>query len=639
VKHDANKLLHIIADADLEQFAESIQQSAVTLSRWMCEHRIIRPDGETRWLMAMAMPQREADAIVWHGFVTDITGSKQLQFEMARAAERFEMAASNAGIGVWEFEPGTGRLWWDAQNHLVFGTDPATFSGTVDDWRKCLHPEDLAAAERELARCLRERVGLEMSFRILMPGGHVRYIQAKAKIVNGNDWSQLKMVGTNWDITVQKEAEQAFLEAGRASESANQAKSEFLANMSHEIRTPLTAILGYADLLLEDGDMKKAPKSRVDTISTIRNAGDHLLTVLNDILDLSKIEAGRMTVEDIEIPVVKMISEIVALMKPRAIGKGLTIDFRLEGKIPDKITGDPTRLRQIVMNLVGNAVKFTEEGSVTIGVQTQPNPVGGEFLVLDITDTGPGMNPEQAARLFGAFSQADTSVTRKHGGTGLGLMISRRLANLMGGDATLEWTEPGVGTCFRVTVPLKVAPGARWIRDLAELDGSQDQQVRLAPIAPNSLKGKILLAEDGPDNQRLILHHLRKAGAMLDVADNGRIALEMLDKAAAGGQPYELLITDMQMPEMDGYTLATTLRERGSTMPILALTAHAMAEDRNKCITAGCDDYAAKPIDRADLIAKATKWLRQVGGKRWGTSNTSATPRAAEDTGADKKAA
>jgi CheY-like chemotaxis protein/anti-sigma regulatory factor (Ser/Thr protein kinase) len=272
--------------------------------------------------------------------------------------------------------------------------------------------------------------------------------------------------------------------------------------------------------------------------------------------------------------------------------------------LPDRIESDPTRLRQILMNLAGNAIKFTEAGRVTITASARDQ--GGQArLVIDVEDTGSGITAEQTGRLFTAFEQADDTMSRKHGGSGLGLAISRRLANLMDGDVTLLHSEPGKGSCFRLTLPLDPVQGAAMVQRLDAVDGVRSKIV----VATGTLTGRILLAEDGLDNQRLIAFHLKKAGAAVDFAENGRIALDMFDRAVATGTPYDLLLTDMQMPEMDGYTLARTLRQRGSKLAIIALTAHAMAEDKGRCMAAGCDDYASKPIDRSTLLATCAAWI------------------------------
>jgi signal transduction histidine kinase/ActR/RegA family two-component response regulator len=393
-------------------------------------------------------------------------------------------------------------------------------------------------------------------------------------------------------------------------DAASRAKSEFLANMSHEIRTPLTAIVGYADVLRDEGEADWPLERRRQTLDTICAAGRHLLTVVNDLLDLSKIEVGRMNIETVETPLLRMLCEIESLMRPRATEKGLAIATRLAGAVPDRVMSDPTRLRQILINLVGNAVKFTDRGSISIEAHSVERG-GAERLVIDVEDTGPGIDPERATRLFAAFAQGDASVTRRFGGTGLGLALCYRFADLLGGSVSLARTELGRGSCFRVDLPLVPAPGAV---PSTSLEAVVPKPAPAPPASAITLHGRILVAEDSEDNLRLISFHLRKAGAEVESAENGRVALAMLEKAEREDHPYDLLLTDMQMPEMDGYTLARTLRERGSRIAIVALTAHAMAEDRQQCIKAGCDDYATKPIDRQDLLARCARWMGGIGG-------------------------
>lgn len=396
---------------------------------------------------------------------------------------------------------------------------------------------------------------------------------------------------------------------GRA-DAANQSKSEFLANMSHEIRTPLTAILGYTNLLKDDGDLSKAPPERINALTTIKSAGEHLLTIINDILDLSKIEAGKVTVEAIDTPLVALLGGILGLMRPRLDANGVDLQSSFVTAIPDRIVSDPTRLRQILVNIIGNAAKFTRSGSIQIRVsieQCSPR----NFINFEIEDTGPGMTPKQAAGLFTPFTQADNSVTRRHGGTGLGLTISRRLAQVMGGDVFLVRTKLGEGSIFSVRLPYDEAEGAELVREscITSVVTTEAPTPGTSSTEFLNLEGRFLLAEDNAVNRRLILFHLKKAGAEVDETENGREALEMILNAESSSRPYALLLTDMQMPEMDGYTLARTLRDRGNPMPIIALTAHAMAEDRQKCIDAGCNDYVSKPIDKVELISSCRRWL------------------------------
>nr|ADY58494.1 PAS/PAC sensor hybrid histidine kinase [Rubinisphaera brasiliensis DSM 5305] len=393
------------------------------------------------------------------------------------------------------------------------------------------------------------------------------------------------------DITELKAAKEAAL-------AASHSKSEFLANMSHEIRTPLTAIIGYAEILRDDPEIAESPEKRSHALNTIHEAGRHLLTIISDILDLSKIEAGKMSIEQTDTSVANVLSQVESFLRPRAVGKGLSLTTRLAQAIPDRIQSDPTRLRQILMNLVGNAIKFTEAGHIQLTV-SRIQREDKEFLQFDIEDTGTGMTDTQREQIFQAFSQADTSVTRQYGGTGLGLVICRRLARLMNGDVWLLWSEAGRGTCFRAALPCVPSCNAVEIDNLVALDAPDPACTRPDQA---SFPYRILLAEDGPDNQRLISFLLRKLGATVEIAENGAVALDRFHAAAESGSPFELLVTDIQMPEMDGYTLTRTLRSEGSTIPILALTAHAMAEDRQKCLAAGCNEFLTKPVKKSDLI-------------------------------------
>lgn len=402
----------------------------------------------------------------------------------------------------------------------------------------------------------------------------------------------------------------AELNKSRAeADAANAAKSEFLANMSHEIRTPMTAILGYADLLLDDGDVTKAPEQRISAIRTIQRNGDHLLRIINDILDLSKIEAGGMTVEKTPCPPIQILSDVVSLMRVRAQHRGLNLNVEFLGPIPENILSDATRLRQILVNLVGNAIKFTDSGAVQIEVKYESTP--RSIMQFDVIDTGVGITEEQAIRLFKPFTQADASTTRRFGGTGLGLSVSKRLAGLLGGDISLIDSTPGQGTRFRVVVDAAEVKGSPLIHN--PCIAMNDEKMLLAnPSGPSAsgefgsttlLKNRrILIAEDGIDNQRLIGHIVIRAGATVVVVDNGEAAVSEAMQSLETEQPFDIILMDMQMPVMDGYEAAALLRAKGYPGPIIALTAHAMAEDRQKCITAGCSDYATKPIHRTKIL-------------------------------------
>jgi PAS domain S-box-containing protein len=393
-----------------------------------------------------------------------------------------------------------------------------------------------------------------------------------------------------------EEANSALREAMLHAEATTRIKTEFLANVSHEIRTPMTAILGFSEVLLEEARRNDSQRGTVEALRTIQRNGDYLLALLNDILDLSKIESGRLEVERVTFSPVAMVHEVERLMRVRAEAKAVGFHVDFEGEVPTQVEGDPTRVRQILINLVGNAIKFTEIGEVRLRVKLRDHPAPAH-LIFEVTDTGIGITPAERAKLFRPFGQADSSTTRRYGGTGLGLTISKRLADLL--DATISVdSEPGRGTTFRLELPAG---------DLEGVERVSAPQHAAEPAVPldetPQLSGTVLLVEDGADNQRLISLLLGKLGLQVVTAENGQQAVERVQEARARGESFVLVLMDMQMPVMDGYTATRILRRQGYAAPIVALTAHAMDTERARCIAAGCDDFATKPIDRARFYA------------------------------------
>jgi|GEM_PF-1192535 len=403
------------------------------------------------------------------------------------------------------------------------------------------------------------------------------------------------------DVTERTRVEEELTRAKDAAEAGSRAKSEFLANMSHEIRTPLTAILGSSDMLQDRSLPDELHNLALETIS--RN-GEHLLQIINNLLDLSKLEAERSEPEFAMTSPAAILAEVLSALNVQAKGKSIELVAAAEGPIPRQFRTDPIRLRQILFNLIGNAIKFTNKG--TIGVKLGLESSGGSaqgHLVFEVRDQGIGMTAEQLAHLFTPFYQADSSHTRVFGGTGLGLYISQRLAESLGGEILVE-SRVRVGSCFRLRLPTTLDASDELFDthdDLFAVIGSRASAVEL-PVGP--LFGRILLVEDSRDNQRVVSYYLERLGLAIEIAENGRTAVEM-----ATARPYELILMDMQMPELDGYAATRRLRDQGYSQPIIALTAHALSGDAEKCLAAGCDDYLRKPVEWERLSSVLYRYL------------------------------
>ena len=561
------------------------------------------PGGERRWVSINTQAVRSAD-----GAIASVVSSFA-DITLRRAQEeRLDLVVSGAGLGTWDWDIPSGRVEFNDRWATMLGYEPSEIERHVRTWEKLAHPDDLPHAMKALEAHFRgETPDYRCEHRLKRKDGTWAWVLDAGRVAErDSSGAVLRASGIHIDISGSKNLERSLEKALEEARAATRAKSEFLANMSHEIRTPMTAILGFTDLLHDDGDRDRAPDRRLQYIETIRRNGEHLLTIINDILDVAKIEAGKLTVERIACSPVQLVEDVVSLMRVRAAGKNITLDTVYETEIPELISSDPTRIKQILINLVGNAVKFTELGGVTLRVALERFEDAGARLRFEVADTGMGMSDEQRGRLFGSFSQADASVTRRFGGTGLGLQISRRLAEMLGGDITVV-SRPGAGSTFTATVDVGDLDGVKFIDQVTA--GKFKTPERAASSETVSLEGvRILLAEDGPDNQRLISHHLKKAGATVQVAENGMAGIRAVtENGGLEGRlrtpfPFDIVLTDMQMPEMDGYTMTRILRSMGCIAPIVALTAHAMSGDQERCIAAGCDGYATKPIDRIELL-------------------------------------
>ena len=383
--------------------------------------------------------------------------------------------------------------------------------------------------------------------------------------------------------------------ARRYAENANRAKSEFLANMSHEIRTPLTAIIGYAEILKEDDVSEEYQQ---ESIETILNSSRHLLELINDILDLSKIEADKLAVEIISVDIIQLVDEVKTYLNMQALKKGLKVSVNHCFPLPATIKTDPVRLKQILLNICSNAVKFTEVGNVQINVSCDRDKREMRFEVID---TGIGIEEEKLSKIFEAFSQADMTITRKYGGTGLGLSLSKKLAHKLGGDIEVS-SLVGVGSRFVINVNTGKLDQVEMLfkEEDAKAAGNSAKKSSDYKIS----KGRVLLAEDVIENQLLVEHYLKKIGLDVTIANNGLQATESIKK-----EEYDLVLMDLQMPVMGGIEATKILREQGFNKKIIALTANAMEEDKDACMRAGCNGFIIKPFDRDDFIKKIKEYL------------------------------
>jgi PAS domain S-box-containing protein len=523
---------------------------------------------------------------------------------LAESEARFRSMVDHSPLGVFLTDADGSPVFHNAEFQRILGLPDDVLRS--EGWPRAVHPADRNRVVTEWKQSCAAGKKFDEHFRVLHANGALRWVTVHAAPIQ-RAGAVTGFVATVEDATARLNAQEELRRAKTAAEAANKAKSEFLANMSHEIRTPMTAILGYCDLLL---DPQSEEGDRVSSLQTIRRNGEHLLTIINDILDLSRIEAGRATVERVACSPAEVLRGVIELLQIRASAKGIALRAEVAGAAPSRITNDPTKFRQVLINLIGNAIKFTERGEVRVLVRTAVWHDGTPRLEVSITDTGIGMSQEQAARLFRPFSQGDTSMSRRFGGTGLGLSISQKLASLMGGSISVQ-SELGKGSTFTLSIEMGEVGGP-----MVRLPAAEPAPVTSRPFEAGDLNARILLAEDGVDNQRLISHVLTRAGATVTVVEDGRRAVDLALEAARAGLPFHVIVMDMQMPVMDGYTSVSELRGSGYQGPIIALTAHAMAHDREKCLRAGCSDYATKPLDRTAFLRMCAHWAARGGTGR-----------------------
>lgn len=572
----------------LKKYRECLQKGQV----WEDTFPLRSAEGNWRWFLSRAIPiYNEAHEIVqWFGTNTDITELREFQNALLESEARFRDLANSMPQLVW-----TSNSAGQVDYYNKRASEYEGFEKDEDglwNWQPGLHPDDLDATVRTWRAAVAENRLYTCEHRVRMTNGDYCWHLSRALPVFQENGEVKRWYGTATNIHEYKLALVELAKAKESAEEANKAKSRFLANMSHEIRSPMSSVLGYADLLLERG---LSEADRTAYAASIKASGGHLLAIIDDILDLSAVESGEFKIDRHAFDLVDLVSETVKSMEVLTQRKGLNLQVEFKNPVPGYIDSDPLRFRQILLNLLSNAIKFTERGRIRIRLSFQ-----NEELRLEVEDSGVGIEASKAHKLFRAFSQVDSSISRRFGGTGLGLHLSRRLAEALGGDLVLDWSIAGVGSCFALTI--KVGPvSGPFIQSL------QDSQRIIAKTSPQAMPANeqysVLLAEDSHDNQILIKIFLKKLGARVDVAGNGEEAIHL----ATSGD-YDIILMDMMMPVMDGLEATRRLRSMGYRRPIVALTAHALKEEVEKSIAAGCDLHLTKPI-QIDVLRRTIEVL------------------------------
>ena len=539
--------------------------------------------------------------------------------------KRMELALEGGNLGMWDLHIPSRDVVFSERGCALLGYRPDEIKPDVDSWRPLAHPDDWAVIHAALQAHLKnETPSYECEHRIRHKDGHWVWILDRGRVVEWDEKGMaVRAVGTHMDISARKQAETELTqhrhhleelvfdrtvelaESRDAAEAANRAKSTFLANMSHELRTPMNGVMGMTDLALRCATDPK----QIDWLKKSQIAAKRLLSVINDILDISQIESERLVLEEKNLSPAETIDGALHVLEAAAQAKGLSLSRDIDPALPDLLCGDATRLHQIVLNFTGNAIKFSERGQITVRASLAEEDSFSVLLRIEVSDQGIGISPEQQARLFHAFTQADGSSSRKYGGNGLGLIISSRLARLMGGDAGVI-SELGVGSTFWVTVRLRRAvEGQSAEMPSVNAADATDPFVTPREVLARDFRGtRVLVVEDDPMNQEVAECLLEAVGLVPVVANNG---LEALELVRAGS--YALILMDMQMPVMNGVEATRAIRQLPgmSAIPILAMTASAFGENRDVCLAAGMDDHIGKPVDPDPLYETLLRWLKK----------------------------
>lgn len=601
--------LGLVHPDHLERIRVGFLKAVEEKKSWEDTFPILSKNGEWRWFLTRATPvfDDRGRATGWLGTNTDVTEERRFQEERETLVRELEAKTSlletvleQLPFAVVIGEAPSGRLILGNQQVDAVWRHPLKKSENIKEYREWIgfHPDGrrYEGDEWPLARAISKgEVVVNEDVDVLRGDGTMGIMRLTAAPVRNKKGEIIAGVVICEDVTDAKLAQIELIRAKESAEAANQAKSEFLANMSHEIRTPMNAVLGFSDLLLDDNLTDAA---RQEYARRIRSAGSHLIRLIDDILDLSRVDAGRLQIEKLQFDVIEVINGVFDALSGPAESKGIEVKLILENPIPRFIHSDAARFRQVLINLVGNAVKFTDHGYVHIKIRHLPPANGhGAVLQIDIEDSGIGISQSSQRNLFQIFGQADSSVTRRYGGTGLGLVLSRKLTQALGGELTLKRSIPGQGSCFQLVIPTGDIMGVEFVSE-AEPKKAESAEHSLARERLKRLQGvKILLAEDSRDNVMLMRVFLEGEGAVLDIAYDGLEAIELAQQKS-----YDIILMDVQMPKMGGLDATKFLRSRNYAKPIIAVTAHALSDEVQRSLEAGCDAHVTKPVSRNDLV-------------------------------------
>jgi PAS domain S-box-containing protein len=592
---------------DLPGWVEAIALSAQSLEPFTYEWRIVTPLGKLKWVRANSKPEKRNNGdIVWHGVLTDITDRRQAEAALRQSEARFQNLAANVPGVIFDLVIGA-----DGSHSVEYASaacleiceyEPEDFYQTPQIVLGLVHPEDREQFARSIAASNRTLEPLVHEWRIVTPSGKLKWVRSNSKPERRDNGDTVRH-GLITDISDRKQVEQELQQAKQAAEVANQAKSEFLANMSHELRTPLNAILGFAQLMARDASLNPEQQSHLQIIN---HSGEHLLELINDVLEMSKIEAGRIFLNETSFDLVHLLDCLADMFQLKANTKGLQLFFDRESTVPQYIKTDEAKLRQVLINLLSNAIKFTQEGSVTLRVRKEEGrnflsspssiPQRPMSLWFEVADTGPGIAESELESIFEAFIQTEVG-RESQTGTGLGLPISRKFVQLMGGEITVS-SQIGAGTIFRFEI--QVDRG-----DRAEIQPRSSKR-HIISLAPNQPDYRLLVVEDRWESRHLLVKLLESVGFQVREAENGAEAIAIWESWS----PH-LIWMDMRMPVMDGYSATKAIKShlKGQGTTIIALTASALDEEKAIVLSAGCDDFVRKPFQETVILEKIAKYL------------------------------